>query len=623
MQRLIICFLTVLIVGSPHGTHAADFGAASATADANSSINQNPLTASVKISPERVGIGGTAEFIIDVNLADDYHAYLDRFKITVDEPEGLKLDRLRIEPTVEFMDTVSKKMKQGVHGHATIRALFEVPEDFKQSRYAAKLSLTYQACTSDHCLFPKTIALEAPFEVTSGVETSGPMPEQSIRPHLIETSEFEKALRRGTLPALLFVFVVGFLTSLTPCIYPMIPITLAVLGARSRGHNKRRSLALSVTYVLGIAMTYSLMGVIAASTGALFGSALSNAYVVSALALIFAAMGLSMFGLYDIQPPAFIRNRLGHAKTGKGYVGAFLTGLLAGVVASPCIGPVLVSVLAYIARTQDRVLGFVFLFTFALGMGVLFIVLGVSSSMMHRMPKAGPWMENIKYLFGSIMIGMALYYVAPVYPPWLFRLVLGFALILVASLLGAFEANHKLTLTGRLRKGVMQAIFFIGVAFAAAGALEKAGVSLSNTALGEGGSSQNSSAQNDAPSYPQLAWQPFTQAKLEAARDERRPVIIDFSAEWCVACKELEHDTFVDPRVRGLSDQFVLLKVDATNDSPALDVLKDKFRVMGLPTILFFDIKGKLREDLTLTGFENADMFLTRMNSALGQATAQ
>jgi thiol:disulfide interchange protein DsbD len=556
-----------------------------------------------------------------MDLAENYHAYLDRFKFVIESPEGLKLDRQRVSPIVPFMDVVSKKMKDGVKGHAEMRLTFEVPESFKQTQYNVEVRLTYQACTEDHCLFPKTIPLKTSFTVTPAMASGQAGEAPQARP-TAPPSEFENALGRGTIAALVFVFAVGFLTSLTPCVYPMIPITLAVLGARSHqhGHNKIRSLALSIVYVLGIALTYSALGVTAATTGSLFGSALSNIWVVGALAVLFVAMGLSMYGLFEIQAPAFIRDRVGLAKTNSGYLGAFVTGIIAGVVASPCVGPVLVSVLAYIAKTQDRFLGFILLFTFALGMGVLFIVLGVSGTLLQRLPRAGGWMDGVKFIFGTTMIGMALNYIAPLTPMWIFRILLGLTVVLITSFFGAFAPNPTLSPLGRIKKGLMFAAFLIGVVFAAIGILERAGVSLFRPAPALAGSgSVNGEGGDFAEPFPKLAWQPFSDMALKNALKKKEPVIIDFYADWCAACKELERYTFIDPRIRGLSDQFTLLKVDATEDSPALEKLKNTYQVLGLPTMIFYDTKGGLRSDLTLTGFEEADKFLARMNQALGR----
>lgn len=588
---------------------------------------ENPLTAQAKLASTHVEAGGTTDLVIDLELAKHYHAYLDRFKLTIESPDDLKLGDFKLSPVVEFMDTFSKKKKKGIEKKAEMRALLAIPSGFTHGQHVVRVKLTYQACTAEHCLFPKSILLDLPLNVTATTVGTNTITKTVATAPLISSpapgGDFQNALGKGTLSALLFVFVVGFLTSLTPCIYPMIPITLAVLGARTKGQSKLKSFSLSFTYVLGIALTYSILGVTAAKTGALFGSALSNVYVVTAIALLFVTMGLSMYGLFELQVPAFLRDKVGTAKTGSGYGGAFMTGLIAGVVASPCVGPVLVSVLAYIARTQDIFLGFALLFTFAMGMGILFMVLGTSSALISKIPKAGNWMELVKFAFGTIMVGMALYYVQPLYPTWLFNTLIGIAAILIASAYGAFEPNEKLENAGRVRKGAMLATFAIGLAFAASGLLERAGVPLMNGAFIAQGGAAGGGTTASALNTVKLDWKPFSAAALEEATRTKKPVIIDFFAEWCGACKELEHLTFPDPRIRSLSEKFVLLKVDATEESPELDKLKKQYTVMGLPTMIFYDTTGQVRGDLTLTGFENADAFLKRMASALGQELSQ
>ena len=587
---------------------AVALAAPSAGAVANEAINENPMTASAKFAPERTAPGGTTELRIEMQLAKGHHAYVDRFKVAIDSPDGLKIDSLRITPQLRFKDTVSGAMKAGVENAATLLATVEVPASFTAGASEAQIRFVYQACTPEHCLFPKTLDLRASLIVGSadaGLKSIGTVVPPKISPTVIAASDFSYALGRGTGSALFFVFIVGFLTSLTPCVYPMIPITLAVLGARTQGQSQLRSFLLSAAYVLGIATTYSALGVAAASTGALFGSALSNVYVVTAIALIFVVMALSMYGLFELQVPARLRNRLGNGQAPAGFFGAYLTGLIAGVVASPCVGPVLVGVLAYIAQTRDRFLGFIFLFTFACGMGVLFMALGAFSQLIKRVPKSGAWMESTKFVFGTTMVGMALYYVEPIYPAWLFRALLASALIALSSAFGAFEPNSGLTPRGRLRKGAMIAIFIVGAALAVASALERfvggIGVSLSASTNSE---------------IAKLDWKPFTDEALTAAASSHLPVIIDFSADWCAACKELERFTFSDARVREKSRAFTLLTVDATNESPALTALQKRFAVAGLPQLIFYDSSGVQRPELALSGFENADSFLARMERA-------
>lgn len=585
---------------------------------AEEAVSENPLTAEARLD---ISTDPKIAFVvIDLKLVEPYKAYLDRFKLVVEEPTDVKVEPFQLTPVVQFMDTFSKKMKDGIKKHATMTAKVVMPN--AESAKSLKLKLTYQACTTEHCLFPKNIVLSP----TLAAGKSGHVAQEKTserKPASDESgaasgggsSEFEKAMGKGLVSAILFMFVAGFLTSLTPCIYPMIPITLAILGASERRagsradgsskHSKFRSFLLSVFYVLGIAVTYSILGVTAASTGALFGSALSNIYVVSGLALLFVAMGLSMYGLYEIQAPAFIRDRVRQGKSETGYFSSFAMGLAAGVVASPCIGPVLVSVLAYIAQTQDKMLGLILLFSFAMGMGLLFIALGTSSSLLQKVPKAGAWMDGVKFLFGTTMVAMAIYYVAPVYPDWAVRALIGLAVVLIASAYGAFAPAT--TGASQVKKGATVAAFCIGIALMMVSALEKSGVQLAAAP----GATPAASAK-----VAKLDWQKYSDEALAAAIAEKKPVLVDFWADWCGACHELEELTFPDARIQELSKDFVLFKIDATNESEEIDRLKKKYRVMGLPTMVFYDTSGQIRTDLTVTGFMKADEFLARMQKA-------
>ncbi|MBN8539520.1 MAG: protein-disulfide reductase DsbD [Deltaproteobacteria bacterium] len=612
---LLVCAVALSLLSAP-------LSSLTASASGDEKVAENPMTAKARLEISAQD-PKSATVIVDLDLADPYKAYADRFKLVVEEPTDVKLEPFQLTPVVQFMDTFSKKMKDGIKKKGTMTAKVKLPN--AESAKVLKLKLTYQACTTEHCLFPKHIVLTPGAMAAKAASIASVEPKVETKDTTTpsrapatsggQSSEFEKAMGAGLLSAVLFMFVAGFLTSLTPCIYPMIPITLAILGAserRSGGradtstkHSKLRSFFLSIFYVLGIGVTYSILGVTAASTGALFGSALSNIYVVSGLALLFVAMGLSMYGLYEIQAPAFIRDRVGQGKSETGYFSSFAMGLAAGVVASPCIGPVLVSVLAYIAQTQDKALGLILLFSFAMGMGVLFVALGTSSSLLQKVPKAGAWMDTVKFVFGTTMIGMAIYYIAPVYPDWAVRAIIGLSVVLIASAYGAFAPAT--TGASQVKKGAAVAAFCIGIALMMVSTLEKSGVQFATA-----GGATSISPGNVA----KLGWQSYSDEALAAAIEQKKPVLVDFWADWCGACHELEEKTFPDDRIQALSKNFVLFKIDATNDSPEIDKLKKTYSVMGLPTMVFYDTNGQIRTDLTVTGFMNADDFLDRMRKA-------
>ncbi len=316
-------------------------------------------------------------------------------------------------------------------------------------------------------------------------------------------------------------------------------------------------------------------------------------------------MAISMFGLFEFQAPSFVRQWLGKDFHLSGFRGAFLSGLLAGVVASPCVGPVLVGILTYVAQTQDKFLGFWLLFTFALGMGQLFLLLGMSTQATKYLPRSGP--NGVKFVFGSFMLIAFFYYLDLLIPgrPWDF--ILGFALITLSSLFGAFAANSELDNLGRVKKGFMQALFFVGVAYITISVLNLRPFLnqrlLSETSLQE--------------ATHGIIWQEYSDQKFQEAKTSGKPIVIDFYADWCAACHELEQLTFSHPHVQSLLNSMVILKVNATQESTEIQSVREKFGVVGLPTLLFFSSKGKALPELTLTQFEEPQAFLARLRKTL------
>ncbi len=564
-----------------------------AWADDQEKILESPLKAKSKFKSRTIAPGSQATLYIDIDLAPGHKAYVDMFKIHWKTPADTKITGFSVDPSFKFEDKFSGKIREGMHDHARLTALVEFPEHLELGEQNIEFDFTYQACTESYCHFPKTINESLMVRVVNAAEFN-PGRES---PDLI-TDSFLSALDHGKLYTFLFVFIAGLLTSLTPCIFPMIPITLAIIGARSAGQKKFRSFTLSLTYVFGIAMTYATLGVVAARTGALFGSYLGHPLVVAGIAIVFVAMGLSMYGIYDLQVPAAITNRLMGGKTSAGYLGAFTTGLITGIVASPCVGPVLVSILTYVAETRDLVFGFFLLFVFALGLGQLFVWLGTFGGLLQRLPKSGPWMDFVKFVFGTTMIAAALWYLRPVLSERIFYAVIAFTLVLISSGFGAFDRPPMSSRLAQIKRGSLLLMLVVGLAYGI-----KAVWYIDTSHV--------------VDTSKKLNWQPYSETLLMNAKKEHRPVIVDFWAEWCVACKEIEVFTLTAPSIRELSKEFVLLKLDATTSTPEVERLKHQHSVRGLPTMLFYSRSGVLKRELTLTGFEKAAEFEARMQKAM------
>lgn len=358
----------------------------------------DPLEVSGELFPSKLKSFQPTKLILKLKLPSDYHAYADQFQLKLDPNSGFQLGDWSVGPLKTWFDKFSKKNRQGISGQAELVAELIAPENPSQNNLA--LDLVYQACSETFCLFPQTKKVSVAFE---SVEVQNAAP--SVMGWDLQ-SLFQKSLSDSLFMALLFAFIAGFLTSLSPCVYPMIPITLAVLsrGAESRGRFSQ--LRFSLVYVFGIATTFSILGLAAAQFGFLFGSLLNEIWILVIISAVLFIMGISLLGVFDIQPPALLM-KVANSKTAGGLQGAFISGLFFGIVASPCVGPILVAILAWVSSTKNPGLGFILLFVYALGLGVLFIFLGLFSK---SLPKSGRWMNHVKKAMGVLVIAVSFYY---------------------------------------------------------------------------------------------------------------------------------------------------------------------------------------------------------------------
>ncbi len=378
-------------------------------------------------------------------------------------------------------------------------------------------------------------------------------------------------LERGSWLGIAASFGGGLLTALTPCVYPLIPITVSIFGAR-QARSRPQAMLLSALYVLGIAVTYSALGVAASLTGQAFGTAMSNPLVVALVAIVLATMAASMFGAFDLALPAGLHARL-NTFGGAGIFGSFGMGLVAGVIAAPCTGPVLAAALAVIAQKGSVAYGLGIMFPYALGMGLPFFLIGAFSL---SFPKSGPWMETVKSIFGVALLAAAATFALDAIPgvarhfsaaKW--AALAAAAVAGAGVLLGALDRSFRGGGLERTLKGGGIALLVGGIVYA------------------------TGAADARMRTVPALAWLHDEPAAIALARAERRPLLVDFWAEWCVACKELDRFVWSDPRVQAKAARFVALKLDGTSDSPAFQALVAKYAVAGMPTVVFVDAQGR------------------------------
>jgi thiol:disulfide interchange protein DsbD len=472
----------------------------------------------------------------------------------------------------------------------------------------ATLEVTYQPCVEGEggaCYPPTTQTLTVPRQAflvapaPGKAERNKPATDQEPRSATIQAPPLPGPSRaatpgpvppapmaRGTLSLLLLAFLAGLGASLTPCVYPMIPITMAVIGGKAGpGTGKGRGFRQSLALVLGMAVTYTTLGVLAARAGAAFGAFAQRPAFLVPVSLLFTLFALSLFGAFELQLPAAVQNRLQGGGARKGFGGAFLMGLVLGPLAAPCVGPVVGSVLVGIAQKGDVFLGGLQLFVFSLGMGVLFLLAGTFSA---ALPRSGAWLIRLKHGMGVVVLAFAAWNVRLLGPDWL-HLALAMGVVLVAAaVLGPFEQG--LDLIGQVRRGAAVLLLGLGLVLGLRAMESGLGLRLLGGAPAQA---------TPAPAGPWLAQD--LEGALRRARSEHKLVLVDIYAEWCAQCKELDERTWPDPAVRAWIDRnAVAVRIDTDKQRPDLAAT---LQIRSYPSVLLLDADG--RELARSLGFHN------------------
>ncbi|WP_324779565.1 protein-disulfide reductase DsbD [Thiobacillus sedimenti] len=438
-----------------------------------------------------------------------------------------------------------------------------------------------------------------------------------------DTSRIERVLKGGSFWAVVATFFgFGLLLALTPCVFPMIPILSGIIAGQNQQLTKTSGFLLSLAYVLGMAITYAVAGVAAALSGTLISNALQNPWALGVGAGLFVLLALSMFGFFEIQLPSALQSKFSDASNkmkGGNFAGVFVMGALSAVIVGPCVAPPLAAALAFIAQTGNTTLGGVALFVLALGMGVPLLLVGLSAGAL--LPRAGGWMNAVKYFFGVLMLAIAIYLISPIIPAWLNMAL--WAVLLIASAIYLHALDPLPTHASgwaRLWKGLGVVLLIGGLAIILgllAGSrdlLQPLDVFKGGIAATGGGAQ---AAEPHGPAFEKVKSVAELEARLAAAKADGQPVMLDFFADWCVSCKEMERFTFSDPKVQARLRKMVLLQADVTANSDADKALLKRFGLFGPPGLIFWNGAGQ-QSDYKVIGFEKPDKFLASIDAALG-----
>jgi thiol:disulfide interchange protein DsbD len=539
-----------------------------------SALVANPLTA------------GHANLIsVEAAIAPGWHinsshpsaAYLIPTRVSLDQLGGLEADEIQYPPAQTVTLAFHPGQQLSVYtGRVQFRIPIRPPINFNiRSNRAFSIRISYQACNDHECLRPASVSKSFPLDAISIAPSGVHLEKAAITGENLLADILQ---RHGYPVGFLVVLLGGLALNLTPCVYPLIAVTVAYFGYE--GGTPRKVVVLAVLFVLGIALTFSGVGLAAALSGGLFGSALQSPYVLSTIAAMLLLLAASSFGLLSVQPPAWMMRWAGSARPG--YVGAFVMGLGMGVVAAPCIGPIVLGLLVIVQQSASAILGFALFFTLAIGLGLPYIGLALAAGSIRRLPRSGEWLGWVEQLFGFVLVGLALYFLDPLIPGRLINRLLPYyaagAGIFLGFVSSAGRSWHPFFLI-RSALGLSAVVFLSYLLIAA----------------------------RSSPAG--LAFRPFDPALLRTAVIDRKPVVVDFSADWCVPCREMEHTTFADRDVMKHAQDFVWLKANLTSANPRNAALMKQFDVAGVPTMIFIDSTGKVR--VSRAGYIGPQEFLS------------
>ncbi|MBI1931480.1 MAG: protein-disulfide reductase DsbD [Ignavibacteriales bacterium] len=562
--------------------------------------NVEILKTETYISFNKIQPGGEFKLAVKLNIDKQWHINSDKpnedflipTELKIKSESNIEIGKIIYPKSKEINLEISDKPISVFEGEVYIGTVLKVPQNAELGVKKIIVELSYQGCNNSTCMAPNSIIDTVNIvvvdksvqigETNSEVFDKINLKYSNINSQKDESSLTNKLENSGLFLTLLIVFLGGLALNLTPCVYPLIPITIGFFGGQSEGKSSKLFL-MGLLYVLGMALTYSVVGVITALSGAVFGTLLQNPIVISVIVLIFIVLSLSMFGVYEFKLPDSLVAKAGGSKSGM--YGAFFMGLTMGIVAAPCIGPFVIGLVTYVAAKGDPFYGFLLFFVMAVGLGLPYLILALFSGKIKNLPRAGFWMDAVKHIFGFILLGMAIYFAEPLLPKEISKYILPIFMVIAGIILFFLDKEANKILGFKIFK-IIFSLFLIVLAGYLLYPTEK----------------------------QSLNWEYYSEDNYQNALKNKEKIIIDFYADWCIPCKELDALTFADKKVIDASETFKAFKVDMTKTlSDETEILRKKFEIRGMPTVLIFDSNGNEVE--RITGFLNAEEFLKKIET--------
>jgi len=555
------------------------------------------------------------------DIADGHYLYRDKSNILPADSSAISTSNYVIDKGDFKKDEFFGDMYVHHNQAQASIAVNNVQDGIKNASFKIK----YQGCSeiSGICYPPitKTITLDvSPISDAAASTLTNTSSGAAANPMISEQDQIANLLKDGSVwVSLLTLFGIGLLLAFTPCVFPMVPILSSIIAGQGKKASASRGFSLSVAYVLGMASINTAAGVAAAFTGESLAVMLQTPWILASFAGVFVLLSFAMFGFYELQMPSFIQNKLtsvSHNQKSGSLSGALVMGLLSAVIVGPCVAAPMFGVLLFISQTGDPYFGGLALFSLSLGMGAPLILIGTSAGKL--LPKAGAWMDAIKAIFGISLLAVAIWMIRSIVPDQVVMLLTAALLIVPAIYMGALD-GLKAEATGwsRFWKGSGLIMFVYGVILivgAAAG-----GSSLISPLKGIVGSGSASVASESKLQFKKIKGVDGLNQALAQAKAQNKTVMLDFYADWCISCKEMEAYTFSDPAVQAALANSVLLKADVTANDEQDKALYKHFKIIGPPAIIFYNAQSEELKNYKVVGFMPAEKFTAHVKRAFNQ----